>query len=220
MSSIAMLGGTGPEGRGLAARFLANGETVWIGSRVAERATETVDSLRELVPNGKVFGGTNAEAAEQCEVVMISVPYSGLDGTIESCGDALEGKVILDLVVPIRVDAGVFQLETVPEGSAAERIQARVPGARVVSGLKHQSATDLLAIGKELEGDVLLCSDDPEARELIAGFIRGVPMLRPVDAGSLRVARHLDAVTALILNLNRRHKSRASVQVIGLEAVR
>lgn len=214
--SIAMLGGTGPEGRGLAARLLVSGETVWIGSRSAERAAETAAFLRELVPQASVFGGTNAEAAAQSEVVMVSVPYSGLDATLDSCGDTLDGKVILDLVVPIRLDAGVFQLETVPEGSAAERIQARVAGARVVSGVKHQSATDLLAIDEQLEGDVLLCSDDAAAREQIAGVIRAIPILRPIDAGSLRVARHLDAVTALILNLNRRHKARASVKVIGI----
>ena len=214
--TIALLGGTGPEGLGLAARFLAAGETVAIGSRSIERAAEAVSKLRALVPDGRVSAATNADAAAASEVIMVSVPYAGLDATLAACAGSLDGKVILDLVVPLRVEGGVFLLENVPEGSAAERIQAKVPGARVVSGLKHQSATDLLAIGEELEGDVLLCGDDQSAKDEIGRFVRDVKNLRPIDAGGLRVARHLDAVTALLLNLNRRHKTRASVRIVGV----
>ena len=214
--TIAMLGGTGPEGLGLAARFLAAGESVAIGSRTLERAEEAAEKLRALLPKARVSAGLNADAARAGEVIMLSVPWAGLDPTLESCGPALEGKVILDLVVPIRVDKGVFHLEAVPEGSAAECIQARVRGARVVSGLKHQSAADLLEIERELEGDVLLCGDDADAKEVISRFVRMVPKLRAIDAGGISVARHLDAMTALILNLNRRHKARASVKIVGL----
>ena len=214
--TIAMLGGTGPEGLGLAARFLAAGKGVAIGSRTIERAEEAAETLRKIVPGARVTTGLNLDAAKAGEIVMVSVPWAGLDATVASCGPALEGKVVLDLVVPLRMEAGVFHLEAVPEGSAAERIQARVPGARVVSGLKHQSAADLLEVGRELEGDVLLCGQDAEAKETIAGLVRLVPKLRPIDAGGLGVARHLDAMTALILNLNKRHKARASVKIVGV----
>jgi 8-hydroxy-5-deazaflavin:NADPH oxidoreductase len=213
---IALLGGTGPEGLGLAARFLAAGETVAIGSRTLGRAEEAAGKLRALVPAGRVTAATNADAAAASEVIAVSVPFAGLDATLAACGAALEGKVILDLVVPLRVEGGIFLLEEVVEGSAAERIQARVPGARVVSGLKHQSAADLLEIGTELEGDVLLCGDDAGAKEIVSKLVRDVPKLRPIDAGGLRIARHLDAVTALLLNLNKRHKARSSVRLVGI----
>jgi 8-hydroxy-5-deazaflavin:NADPH oxidoreductase len=149
-------------------------------------------------------------------MVVVAVPAAGLDDTIETCAEHFRGKVVLDVVVPIRVDRGTFLLEPIAEGSAGERIAVRVPEARLVSGFKHQAAADLFEIERELESDVLLCGDDAEAKERVAALVRRISKLRPVDAGSLRVSRHLDAVTALLLNLNRLHRTRASVKITGV----
>ena len=214
--TIAVLGGTGPEGLGLAARLLAAGETVVIGSRTEERAAAAAEKLLDRVPGSSVRGATNVDAAAASGMVVVAVPAAGLDDTIETCAEHFRGKLVLDVVVPIRVDRGTFLLEPIAEGSAGERIAARVPEARVVSGFKHQAAADLFEVERELESDVLLCGDDAEAKERVAALVRRISKLRPVDAGSLRVSRHLDAVTALLLNLNRLHRTRASVKITGV----
>jgi 8-hydroxy-5-deazaflavin:NADPH oxidoreductase len=214
--TIAVLGGTGPEGLGLAARLLAAGETVVIGSRTEERAAGAAGKLRERVPGSSFRGATNVDAAAAGGMIVVAVPAAGLDDTLETCAVHFRGKLVLDVVVPIRLDRGTFLLEPIAEGSAGERIAARVPEARVVSGFKHQAAADLFEVERELESDVLLCGDDAEAKELVAALVRRISKLRPVDAGSLRVSRHLDAVTALLLNLNRLHRARASVKITGV----
>lgn len=213
---IAMLGGTGPEGLGLAARLLAAGEDVIVGSRTAERAAGAVDKLREKIPGASVRGAPNPEAAAEGELVVVAVPAAGLDDTIDSCAKHFRGKVVLDVVVPIRVDGGTFLLGAIDEGSSAERIAARVPEARLVSGFKHQAAAELFDVERELASDVLLCGDDNAAKDQIAALVRRISKLRPIDAGPLRVARHLDAVTALLLNLNRIHHAHASVRITGI----
>lgn len=214
--SIAMLGGTGPEGLGLAARMLAAGESVFVGSRTSERGAAAAEKLRVHVAGSRVSGGTNPEAAAACERIVVAVPYAGLDATLDACAGHLDGKLVLDVVVPIRMVEGTFVVEPVAEGSAAERIRARVPTARVVSGFKHQSAADLFDVDRELDSDVLLCGDLDDAKAEVSELVGRISRLRPVDAGGLRVARHLDAVTALLLNLNRRHKTRASVRILGI----
>lgn len=213
---IAVLGGTGPEGLGIAARLAAAGESVIIGSRSAGRATEAVAQLRAKLPQAALSGRTNPEAAAAAEVVFVVVPYGGLEHILSTCAPALAGKVVVDTIVPLRVEKNFFAAETVSEGSAGGRLQAHLPSSRVVSAFKHQSAADLIAIERPMEGDVLLCGNDAGAKELVTGLIRSIPRLRPIDAGDLRVAGVLEAMTALLLNLNRRHKARTSYRIIGL----
>jgi hypothetical protein len=213
---IAVLGGTGPEGQGIAVRLALAGEEVVIGSRAAERAAETAKGLREKVPSGKIGGATNAEAAAQCEVVFIVVPYEGLDAIFSTCTDGMAGKVVVDTVVPLKVEKGFFTTEPVAEGSAGERIQARVPSAKVVSAFKHQSAHELMAVDHAVEGDVILCGNDAEAKSLVAGLASRIRDLRPIDVGDLRNARILEPMTALLLNINKKHKTRSSFRILGV----
>lgn len=213
---IAVLGGTGPEGLGIAARLAAAGESVIIGSRSAERASEAAKSLRVKVPKGDLSGATNPEAASGAEIVFFVVPYEGVDHILETCGSVLSGKIVVDTIINLRVEKGFFEVGSIPEGSAAERIQARLPGARVVSAFKHQSAKDLMAVDRSVEGDVLVCGNDLGAKQVICDLVRRIPDLRPIDAGDLRIARVLEPMTALLLNLNHKHKARASYRILGL----
>lgn len=213
---IAVLGGTGPEGRGIAARLAAVGESVVIGSRSPDRATEAAQELREQVPAGDLSGAANREAAASAEMIFVAVPYEGVDAILDAAGEAFAGRIVVDTVVPLVMERGSFRLQSVPEGSVAERIVARVPGARVVSAFKHQSAHDLLAVDRPMEGDVLACSNDREALKEVAALVTRIRDLRPIDAGDLANARILEAMTALLLNLNRRHKTRTSVRILGI----
>jgi NADPH-dependent F420 reductase len=213
---IAVLGGTGPEGLGLAARLAQIGESVIIGSRSAERAEEAVKSLRAKLPQASLSGGPNAEAAAEAEVVVLAFPYEGIDGILADCSAAMEGKLVIDTIVPLKVDGKFFCVEPPSEGSAAEKIQGRVAGAKVVSAFKHQSAHHLIELEHAMEGDVLLCGNDEAARGVVAALVRRIRDLRPVDAGELRNARVFEAMTALLLNLNRKHKTRASLKILGV----
>ncbi len=213
---IAVLGGTGPEGLGLAARLAQIGEAVTIGSRSAERAMEAAKNLRAKLPAGSLSGELNAKAASDAEVVMLAFPYEGIDAILADCAAPMAGKVVIDTIVPLKVEGKFFGVEPPAEGSAGERIQARVPSAKVVSAFKHQSAHHLIDLGHRMEGDVLLCGGDDGAKTLVAGLVGRIKDLRPVDAGDLRNARVFEAMTALLLNINRKHKTRASVKILGV----
>jgi NADPH-dependent F420 reductase len=214
---IAVLGGTGPEGLGLAARLAQIGESVVIGSRSAERAAEAVAKLREKLPNASLAGAANAAAAADAEAAVLAFPYDGVDATLAECGPALAGKLVIDTIVPLKVDGKFFGVEPPAEGSAGERIQARVPTAKVVSAFKHQSAHHLIELDHAMEGDVLICGNDEAAKATVAGIVTRIRALRPVDVGELRNARVFEAMTALLLNINRRHKTRSSVQILGVK---
>lgn len=214
--TIAILGGTGPEGLGLAARAAQSGLEVLIGSRSATRAAEAAAGLRVRLPRAEISGATNPEAAEAADTVCIAVPYAGLDQIVASCGGALRGKTVIDTIVPLRVRGGYFDLEPVPEGSASQRLQSLLPECRVVSAFKNQSAIHLQELDRPVEGDVLLCGDDESARRFVAELVRRIPNLRPVDAGDLRAAHAIEQITALLLNLNRRHRIHASIRLTGI----
>lgn len=213
---IAVLGGTGPEGLGLAARLAQIGEAVIIGSRSAGRAQEAVAGLLPRLPCATLSGAPNAAAAAGAEVVVLAFPYEGIDPILAECGAAFDGKVVIDTIVPLKVDGKFFGIESPVEGSAGEKIQARAPGAKVVSAFKHQSAHHLIDLDHAMEGDVLLCGNDETAKGLVVALVRRIRDLRPVDAGELRNARVFEAMTALLLNINRRHKTRASVKILGV----
>ena len=213
---IAVLGGTGPEGLGIAARLAAAGEEVVIGSRDPARAASAATTIASEVAGARVHGARNCDAAAAGEAVVVAIPAGGIDGLLQECAQALDSKVVLEVVNAIRVEHGVFRVAHTAGDGVAARIAARVPGARVVSGLKHESAAQLRALGRRLEGDVLLCGDDEDAKGVVAGLVRRMPDLRPIDAGGRAVAPLLDEVTALLLNLNRRHHVKTSLRIVGL----
>lgn len=220
MARIGLLGGTGPEGKGLALRLAAAGEEVRIGSRQRERAAEVAQqleaTLRAAQVHAPVGSGENGEVAEWAEIAVLTFPYEGVESLLPPLGPALAGKVVMDTVNPMALRDGLFVLLPVAAGSAAQRIQEILPTARVVACFKNSSAKELMDVHRVLTGDILLCGNYPEANACVAEIVRRIPRLRPVDAGVLDNAHHLESITTLLMNLNRRYKARTSVQILGL----
>ena len=215
---IGVIGGTGPEGRGLALRLALAGCDVIIGSRDRARAEAAVAGLVEKTPDaaGRLSGRTNAEAAAEAEMVILSVPFPGQAAVLDEIGKSLEGKIALSVVAPIEVRDGVALAAPPPEGSAAEAARRKAPAARWTAGLHTLPARDLLRADAPLETDALVCGDDDEAKAEVmrlAGLIDGI---RPIDAGPLVSARYLEGATALLINVNRVYRAHTSLKIAGL----
>jgi len=221
MGRIAILGGTGPEGMGLGLRFAQCGETVVIGSRQAERAVEcaarATEQLRAIGVEAQVTGAENQAAVVDADLVALTFPFGGVADLLPSLAGALAGKVVLDVINPMVRINKVFSIERLPEGSAAELVQQLLPHSFVVSAFKNESAEALNAIAHPVEGDVVVCGDHAEARAQVAALVRRIPHYRPVDAGALINARALEHLTALLLNINKRHRAVTSIQILGLK---
>jgi len=213
---LGFVGGTGPEGLGLALRLSAAGERLLIGSRTVDRAAAAAARIRAAVPGARVEAQTNHDVLARADTVALTLPYAALAAFLGEASDALRGRLVIDVIVPVAVEDGRFGLAPVPGArSVGELIQQRAPGARVVSAFKNLSAASLQDLTQPLEGDVVLCGNEPAARAEVARLVRLVG-LRPVDAGSLVNARYIEAITPLLLNLNRRHRARTSVAILGL----
>lgn len=217
MGALAVVGGTGPEGLGLALRLATAGEEVVVGSRAAERAEAAAATVRAAVPGARVSGRTNRDSIAAADRIVLALPFGGLPAFLEQAPDGLAGKLVVDVVVPLALRDGLFEVAPIRgAASAGELIQSRLPRARVVSAFKNLSAERLRALGAPLEGDVVLCGEDAGAREEVADLVRAIPALRPIDAGGIRNARYIEAITALLLNLNRRHRATTSIAILGL----
>jgi len=217
---IGIVGGTGPEGRGLAVRLaLADHEPI-IGSRDEGRAiqavSETAATLGEQPAADLITGALNTDAARLAEVVFIAVPYAGMEGILASAGKYLHNKICISVVSPIEIVGGTARVMPIPAGSAAEDAARLVPEARWVAGFHTLPARDLMRPATRLDTDCLLCSDDPEALSAVSGLVDQMPGLRPVNAGRLENARYLEGMTALLININRIYKAHGSIRIAGL----
>ena len=215
-TTVAILGGTGPEGRGLARRFAAAGLAVVVGSRSAERAAETATVLADAT-GGAVTGGSNADAAAAGDIVVVAVPWDGHAELLTELAGALAGKVVVDCVNPLGFDKqGAFPL-AVEEGSAAQQARALLPGSTVVAAFHHVSAVLLEdADVVEVDTDVLVLGDDREATDLVQALASVVPGMRGVYGGRLRNAHQVEALTANLISVNRRYKAHAGLRVTDL----
>ena len=214
---LAFLGGTGPEGKGLALRLALAGEVVIIGSRDAGRAREAAEELAELAPGAQISGAENPEAAAQADTVFLTVPYGGQRPLLESLGDGLAGKVVVNVIAPMAFERGrgAYALE-VEAGSAAQEAQELAPGAQVVSAFQNVSAEELLEPETVMEGDVVVCSDHSEAKALVMDLTRLIPRLRPVDGGRLENSKYVEQITPLLVNINRIYRIHAGVRIVGV----
>jgi len=207
--TVAVLGGTGEQGRGLARRLALAGQRVVLGSRSADRAAEAAAGLP-----GQVSGLDNAGAAAAGDVVVVAVPWDGHRDLLVELSAALAGKVVVDCVNPLGFDSrGAYALP-VEEGSAAEQAQAVLPGSRVVAAFHHVSAVLLLDEAVDtLDTDVMVLGDDREATDLVQALVALVPGMRGVYAGRLRNAHQVEALTANLISVNRRYKAHAGLRV-------
>jgi NADPH-dependent F420 reductase len=222
--SIAVIGGTGDDGFGLVLRLAMAGERVVIGSRSAERgasaAEKAADTLGDRLGDGHVEGTTNEAAAGGSDVVFVTVPYAGQAEIYRSIRDALRPEaVVCDATSPLATAVGrpAWQMVTPWEGSAAEQAKAILPKTvRLVSGLQTISSDALQAIDRPLQGDVLLCGADAEAKATIGALIERMANLRWVDAGPLSMARIVEPLTALMISVNRAYGIHgAGIALIG-----
>jgi 8-hydroxy-5-deazaflavin:NADPH oxidoreductase len=218
---IAVVGGTGPQGRGLAYRFARHGHDVLLGSRSAERAEAAAAELRarlDAVPSaGQVHAAANGDACERANIVLVAVPYDGHDELVATL--PLDGKIVVSCVNPLSFDKlGPFG-RPLGDGadSAAETTQRIAPGSSVVGAFHHVSAVALWGdVDYLAEEDVLVCGDSPEAKATVQELAATVTGRRGIDAGRLRLARQLEPWTAVLISINKAYKTHSGVRVTGV----
>ncbi len=214
---LAFVGGTGPEGLGLAMRFARAGHEVAIGSRSTERGQEGAQKVIEVVPTAKATGGANADVVADADVVFLTFPYAGQRATLEALGAALDGKIVCNVVAPLEFQQGVGAVAlNVPGNSALQEAMEQLPNARVVSAFQNMSAEELQHVDHPIEADVLVCGRDAEAKQVIIGLANQIEGVRGIDAGGPSQSRYVEMLTSLLINLNRKHKTQTSIRIVGL----
>jgi NADPH-dependent F420 reductase len=215
-NAIAILGGTGDQGLGLALRFAKAGRPVVIGSRLRERAEQAARSVAAALPGSRVEGCENPEAARRAPIVILSVPFEHTLATLKSLGDALApGHVVVSMGVPLATAIGDAAARTLGiwQGSCAELVAARVPeGVEVVSAFQNVSAHRLQDLAADVECDVVVSGGRP-ARERVMELCSLVPGLRAIDGGPLANARIVESLTALLIGLNVRYEVQAGIGI-------
>jgi NADPH-dependent F420 reductase len=211
--TVAVLGGTGPQGRGLVRRWATAGIATVIGSRDAGRAADVAGELADAT-GGDVRGLANAGAAAAGDVVIVAVPYDGHRELLASLRTELAGKIVVDCVNPLGFDKqGAFALP-VEEGSATQQAAALLPDSTVVGAFHNVSAALLEDPTVErVETDVLVLGDDREATDLVQALADTIPGMRGVYGGRRRNAHQVEALTANLISVNRRYKAHAGVRV-------
>jgi NADPH-dependent F420 reductase len=206
---VAVLGGTGEQGRGLARRLALAGHSVVLGSRDRSRAEAAAEGLP-----GAVSGADNAAAAAAGDVVIVAVPWEGHRELLTSLAAPLAGKLVVDCVNPLGFDkSGAFALP-VEEGSAAEQAASVLPDSTVVAAFHHVSAVLLLDEGVDsVDTDVLVLGDDRTATDTVQALAERIPGMRGIYAGRLRNAHQVEALTANLISVNRRYKAHAGLRV-------
>jgi 8-hydroxy-5-deazaflavin:NADPH oxidoreductase len=217
---VSIIGASGALGFGLAVRLARAGCAVTVGSRDAERAEQTAVRVRDVVPDSLAAGFANAEAAARNELVILSVPFRNQAETLGDLRDALRpGQLVVDCTVPLAAAVGgrATRVVGVWQGSAAEQAQEMVPdGVTVLSALHTVSAAALRDLGHALGEDVLLCGDRRADKRRVAAVIDAIDGLRCVDGGRLEMARIVESMTALMISINARYKTRAGVRITAL----
>ena len=215
---VGVIGGTGPQGKGLGYRFAKHGHTVVLGSRQAEKAEAAAAEVNERLGGGTVTGATNEEACASCDVVLLAVPYDGHDELVASL--PLAGRTVISCVNPLAFDKRGPHGRVVDggEGSAAESAQRIAPDATVVGAFHHVSAVTLWGDDDYLSHeDVLVCGDSAEGKQVALELARSVTGRDGVDAGALRLARQLEPLTAVLISINKKYKVHSGIRVAGLE---
>lgn len=212
---VAVIGGTGKEGFGLAVRWARAGQHVIIGSRSPQKAREAAARARSIGAGEEIAGLPNREAAAAAEIVVLTIPYSGQAAILKEIQAVVRGKVVVDTTVPL-LRYSPPELEILPTGSSAQQVQASLTDARVVAALHSVSSVKLNRFDEPLDGDVLACGDDATAKATVGTLIEALGM-RPLDAGGLAEAATLERLGALIIGMNQRYKRKAiGVRFTGL----
>ena len=219
---IAILGGTGPAGLGLALRWARAGETIIIGSRNADRAQGAAAKIKErLGGKANIIGQENSVACAAADLLALTVPFEGQAALLKQLKPSFRpGSVLIDCTVPLASSVGGRASRTlgVWQGSAAQQSAELVPkGVTVVAAFQNCSA-DRMYGDDPVECDVIVCSDDPNAIQLVCKLATKIPGLRAIDGGKLENAQIVEQITALLIGLNIRHKGHGGIRITGLPA--
>lgn len=219
LPTLAVIGGTGKEGAGLALRWAHKGYPVIIGSRDAERAAQKAAELNTTLGSERIRGMANVEAAAAAQIIVLSVPYSAHADTIASLKTAAQGKLFIDVTVPI--NAADYRTVYVPEGKSAcvEAQAALGESVKVVAAFQNVSAVHLKKLDHGVDCDVLVCGDDSAAKDQVIGLVEAIGM-RGIDAGALMNAVAVEALTPVLLYINGRYKVKgAGIRITGFAPV-
>jgi 8-hydroxy-5-deazaflavin:NADPH oxidoreductase len=211
--SVGIVGGTGKEGRALARRWSHAGREVILGSRDAARAASAAAEVAAAV-GGRVRGMANPDACAAADIVVIATPFEGAAETIAGCAAQVAGKLLVSAVIPLQVIEGRFTCQLVPEGSAAQLVAARAPGARVAAAFHNVSYRVLADLDHEIEEDIPFTAGDDDV-EAVRSLCSDVGA-RGVHVGGLHLAPYLEGYTAVLLSVNRLYRTQAGVRFTGL----
>jgi NADPH-dependent F420 reductase len=216
---IAIVGGAGELGFGLALRWASAAVDIVIGSREQSKAEDAANRVQAAVRNAKIAGYDNARAVAEASIVVLAVPFPAQAGILKTIKGALKGKVLVDATVPLAASIGGRATRTISlwEGSAAQAAQALLPGVIVLSAFQNVSADVLNDLSANPDCDILICGDDAAAKERLSALVQLIPGLRPLDAGPLEMSRVVESMTALLISLNRRYNVHHSgIRITGL----
>ena len=218
--AIAILGGTGPAGMGLALRWARAGEIVVIGSRDPQRAKDAADKIREKIGSrASVSGVENSAACAASDILVLTVPFEGQATLLKQLKPAIRtGSILIDATVALAAGVGGRASRTlgVWQGSAAQQAAELVPKGVSVASAFHNLSAELLNGDEALDCDVIVCSDDASAAQLTIALAARIPGVRAIDGGKLENSRTLEQITALLIGLNIRHKGHAGIRITGL----
>lgn len=215
--TIAVLGGTGNEGPGLAMRWTKAGHTVIIGSRRAEKAQRVAGEINEKLGESLVKGAANSDAARACDVAVLTVPYSAQNALLESLKEVLQGKTLINVTVAMKPPK-VARVHIPPEGSASEQAQALLgPGVNVVAAFQNVGAHTLEDPGHPIDCDVLVCGNKKAAKAIAIQLAEDIGT-RGIDAGPLVNAKVVEGLTSILIGINIRYKVPGSgIRITGLQ---
>ncbi|HTP11417.1 MAG TPA: NADPH-dependent F420 reductase [Anaerolineae bacterium] len=213
---IAVIGGTGKEGKGLALRWANAGHEIIIGSRDAERAATAANELNTILGKTNVSGLSNADAARAADIVVLSVPYEAHAATLDMIADGAQSKILIDVTAPLDPENKKKTLH-VPEGSAAQASQQRLgSNVRVVAAFQNISYTHLTDLHESLGCDVLVCGNDKEAKKQVIELAKAAGMAA-FDAGPIENAVVAEGLTAVLININIAFKIKnAGIRITGV----
>jgi 8-hydroxy-5-deazaflavin:NADPH oxidoreductase len=217
---IAVLGGTGPEGFGLALRWAQAGETVIIGSRDPKRAQDAAEKIKQRIgSSAKVSGSENIAACGAAELLVLTIPFEGHAALLKQIKPAIRpGSIVMDATVPLAASVGGRATRTlgVWQGSAAQQAAELVPAGVSVVAAFHNTSAEVLNGDAPIDCDVIVCSDDADASKTVRTLAAKIPGVRAIDGGKLENARILEQITALLIGLNIRHKGHSGIRITGL----
>ena len=223
---IAIIGGTGDQGKGLALRWAKKGFEIVIGSRDRERARAASAEARATLEasgadNVNLDGATNAEAAASAQIIVLTVPFAAHISTLKEIREKIKaGSLIVDVTVPLEPAVGgkPTRILGVWAGSAAEQCRELAPdGVQVVSAFQNVGAEALARLDREVECDAIVCGDDKEAKQRLRPLVAAIPGCRYIDGGPLANSRTVEAITALLIGFNIRYKTHTGLRITGIE---